>query len=54
MGRLVEPISEEDFYKLPKCQQWINNHCYLVLWIFVIMFITAIIGVYYCDNWSSQ
>jgi hypothetical protein len=26
MGRLVNPIPQEEFEKLPKWQQWIGNH----------------------------
>ena len=31
MGRLVDPISHEEFERLPKWQQWISNHWYFVV-----------------------
>jgi hypothetical protein len=42
MGRLIEPISQEEFEKLPKWKQWTSNHWYLFPIVFSVIFIVTI------------
>jgi ascorbate-specific PTS system EIIC-type component UlaA len=43
MGRLVTPISKEEFEKLPKWQQWFSNHWYFILIILALLFFILLI-----------
>ena len=43
MSRLVEPISQEEYDKLPRWQKWINVHWGWVLGAFVILFVGSLI-----------
>ena len=43
MGRLVNPISQEEFEKLPKWQQFIGNYPVVVYVPMVAIFVTLIV-----------
>lgn len=47
MSRLVEPISQEEFEKLPKWQQFFNEHWYLFPGIYTLIFVTIIMLAIY-------
>ncbi len=38
MGRLVKAMSQEEFNKLPKWQQWINKHPFIFFGAFFTIF----------------
>ncbi len=43
MGRLVEPLSKEEFEKLPKWQQWISNYWYILIGGIFVVFVALIV-----------
>ena len=48
MSRFVQPMSKEEWEKLPEWKKWMNRHWWLFVGLFVVLAVLSVVLVNYC------
>ncbi len=44
MGRLINPMSQEEWEKLPNWQKWVSNHSMLLIFVFFLLLVAVVVA----------